>query len=897
MKLSSQNPSFTKYDYKSKQLQKSFVNQDPVSSGAQPIRDPQMTVSFKGAETLLHKFVEYGDYKKLLQIAAKDIDNVGVDLLDDLIKRGAHGENKFIQKIDVASTVKVDDVIKKVESKITFKEDKFVQSFIDSVTFPIRELPFLVTDFVLNAFSKVPLIKAPAKKLYDSAFLAGRRESSQMKEDVNKVKGLIDKTDKLVRKYLNHNSGVTIDDLVKNNGKNPQEISDGLFKTANKHFDPESGNYNTVHERALNRVVSGLIPAAFLANDAYNLSVLCRDDKQTSLKEKNIRVNQEVSRVLTNAYIQLIALGSLGKFVNNSPLFSAGVSAVTVLIAETFSRLANGRPINFISSEQAKEINKKDALKQEKNNAKNKNNVKTIQLDKPQEVKDTKASPAKLNFGESKSETNKTTVASKESATKNDKEKKTVITFSTFKKAIGVIVGGGIALSYLRNRPAPKKAPKDWTNHVDNAFKVVSKFWKNKIYNKIAKKDFELSVEEFDNVIKNLRAAGQKNLANKYEEIVAQGEKVKVNDKDVIKFRVEPKDITDEAGNVVKGIRKPNDPIMQVDSKYKPYFDVVIEPFKFAWGAVKLPFKIVKSILSIPAGSINVKLNKYNDARKLIKEGVATKEELALANKIKPLTKKEKDILDNTAAFFGEIKQKESKSTQQVFASSIEKVFKKSKDLDSGKITKEKFDDFVNSAVINSFNSTTQSSYSNADLGMITKIASSAVTSGFLVADNYNMVMLKSNGENKEDAKQKAQERVVQRVSSLFYQTLFMKWFNSTFCNTYHSSLAGMSGVVGVNTVATEVFTRTSIGMPLGAKTYEQLVEIDDKNLNRKDFLGSYFRFMSQLTGKKPLAKNPSMKATETPTKTTVDAFALLKKQDKKVATTDLLAIYGSNNK
>lgn len=878
MKLNSRNLSFNKYDYKSKKLQNSFVTRDPISSGAQPIRVPNKTVSFKGAESLLYKLTEYVDYENLLKIAAKDVDNVGFDLLTKLKNSKALGSKIFI-----------DDA----KGSIKFKEDKFLQSFVDSVAFPIKELPFLVTDFTLNVFSKIPLIKQPAQRLYNSSFLTGRRESAKMKEDVNKIKGLIERTDKLAREYMGGHAGTSLAGLASKKGKNPQSISDGLFKTANKYFDPETGNYNTVHERALNRVVSGLIPAAFLANDAYNLSVLCRDDKKTSLKEKDTRVKQEVSRVLTNAYIQLIALGALGKFVNNSPLFSAGVSAVTVLIAETFSRLANGRPINFVSAEKAKEINRKEALK-EKNNSKEKDSTQATQLDKPQAVNDLKTTnPAKLNFGDAKNES-KTAVEKKdESTTKNGKEQKTVVSFSTLKKLVGVIVGGGIALSYLRNRQKPKNNP-NWENHIDNAFKAVSKFWKNKIYNKLAKKDFELSVEDFNNVVKKLRAAGQNNLADKYEEIVAKATKVDVDNKKVLKFEIEPKE--------PKTVKDPNakKDFMQVDSKYKPYVDVVIEPFKFAWAAIKLPYKIVKSIMSLPASSVRVKEKRFKDADKIITSKTATPEEMKIAQKTKAasiVSEKEKKIKSITEAIFGEVVEKDSKSSQQIFASSIEKIVKKSKDVDSEKLSPQKFEEFVNSAVINSFNSTTQSSYSNADLGMITKIASSAVTSGFLVADNYNMVMIKSNGEDKEDAKQKAQERIVQRVSSLFYQTLFMKWFNSTFCNTYHSSLAGMSGVVGVNTVATEVFTRKSIGMPLGAKTYEELAEMDDKNLNRKDFLGSYFRFMSQLTGKKPLAKKPSAKVGETATKTTVDAFALLKNQNKKVATTDLLAIYGSNNK
>ena len=169
---------------------------------------------------------------------------------------------------------------------------------------------------------------------------------------------------------------------------------------------------------------------------------------------------------------------------------------------------------------------------------------------------------------------------------------------------------------------------------------------------------------------------------------------------------------------------------------------------------------------------------------------------------------------------------------------------------------------FVDRAVEKSFNGVTQSSNKNTDLAMMSKLASSAVTSAFLVADNYNMVMLKSNGKDKEGAKEKANERIIQRLSALFYQSMLINWFNATFRSTYNSSLKGMAAVVIPNTITTEILTRKSIGMPVGRKTYEELQAIDEKNENRKGFLGKYFKFMRLLTGKKPLktriTKNPS---------------------------------------
>ena len=260
---------------------------------------------------------------------------------------------------------------------------------------------------------------------------------------------------------------------------------------------------------------------------------------------------------------------------------------------------------------------------------------------------------------------------------------------------------------------------------------------------------------------------------------------------------------------------------------------------------------------------------------------------------------------------FGEKKAKNGKISQTVFANAMEELGKKTAPYRNAKAaldklvasgasseqiakaqeavdkSKTKLSKYVYEAVEKSFNGVTQSSNKNTDLAMMSKLASSTVTSAFLVADNYNMVMLKSDGENKEEAKEKANERIVQRLSALFYQTLFINWFNSTFRSTYNSSLKGMTAVAIPNTLTTEILTRKSIGMPVGRKTLEELEEIDDKNEKRTGFAGKYFKFMRLLTGKKPLKDRlPKDKqagnAVKTETSQTSSTTNLLEKFSKK---------------
>ena len=113
--------------------------------------------------------------------------------------------------------------------------------------------------------------------------------------------------------------------------------------------------------------------------------------------------------------------------------------------------------------------------------------------------------------------------------------------------------------------------------------------------------------------------------------------------------------------------------------------------------------------------------------------------------------------------------------------------------------------------------------------------------------------MLKSNGNDKEGAETKFKERFVQEGSRLFYQTLLIDLFNSTFRSQYNGSLAGMSWVTLVDTTLGEILTRKSVGMPVGAHTRDELEAIEEKQNQATGFLKGYYNFMRRLTGKRSI--------------------------------------------
>ena len=147
----------------------------------------------------------------------------------------------------------------------------------------------------------------------------------------------------------------------------------------------------------------------------------------------------------------------------------------------------------------------------------------------------------------------------------------------------------------------------------------------------------------------------------------------------------------------------------------------------------------------------------------------------------------------------------------------------------------------------------TLSSVSNAELSNLAKTAASIATIWFLMTDNYNMVMLKSNGNDVEGAQTKFKERFVQEGSRLFYQTLLIDLFNSTFRSQYNKSLFGMTWITLTNTTMGEWLTRKSVGVAVGAHSRDELLAMEEKQDNAKGFLKGYYNFMQRLTGKRSI--------------------------------------------
>lgn len=862
----------------------------------------------------------------------------------------------------------------------SIKEKQIGQSVLENIVFPFVNIPLYFASWVMKKAQSNPNLKEGARKIYNEPILRIPRKLNELDQKTDIIKGMYNKTKDVVEKFA-ASKNIDSEELFKMlNDKTQADkpivqeanefIKENLYKVSNKFFDKHTGNFNTAYERPLNRIVTGLIPVMFLANDAYNLSVLCGDKKEESNKEAKERTKQEISRVFTTAYIQLLTFGAFTKQVNTIPWFTALTSAATVLFSEVTSRKRLGKPIFFLNKEKAKALNEKNA----KQNDKIQNNKDTKQTSSQPAQNTQLAQVVQQNvienddkfknlafdvntdnssiFTSFKASTDDKTAPAKDdnkTATVKDDNKsekpkddkpKALINFSTFKKGVAILISAGFALSFIKNSSLTKNSK------IMKAFENFGATIKKKIYNPLAFKDFEITQHDFEVLTQALEdadcekiAQGHKYVFNKYgkqtidgtvkmykaslesykvpdvvNETLAKIKKSGINlsDEDIKKVsesvktaiglektsiaeykysnvankateiirnkkvRFSPDEMENISNIITESIKsRVSETPIQVETKLKPFVDIVTQPFKFIMSTLKKPFELVSLITHLIVSPLEKK---------------AADEAVGKAT----LTGVERKIYTAITEVFGKKKQKEGTTIQTVFVNAMEQIAKQTtaerkaianhkgaayydginetnvKVLnDVAEREKEKLRKYVNTAVEKSFNSVTQSSNKNTDLAMMSKLASSAVTSAFLVADNYNMVMLKSNGEDKEGAKEKANERIIQRLSALFYQSLLINWFNATFRSTYNSSLKGMVAVAIPNTLTTEVLTRKSIGMPIGRKSIEQLNEIDEKNENRKGFVGRYFKFMRLLTGKKPLKdrlpKDKQVTKTEVP--------------------------------
>ncbi len=736
-----------------------FQSQYSYRDIKRPLKTNPQDLSFKGLSLGMYKRLDKVYSKaEFEKFADEYLGKMGRELLEDItVKNKARTSNLI--KIDPNDPDKI------IVSKKTIPHLAW-----DGIIYPFKILPGDLLNGTVELLGKVPMLKDWSAKTLERPFFKNIRQRSKIDSKINSLTGLLTYRDvklkeaesSLAKKLGKEVKDLTAEELAQAKANADSKMESGLFQTFLKQFDPKSGNYDTKHERALNRLVSGLPPAIFLANDAYNLSRMMDDDPKAATKEQKTRFKQETSRILTSGYLTLITMGAFQKFINKSKAGIVLTTGITVLVTEMFSRLSNGKHIFRLSPEEARKENEQKHAPEAKI--------------KPTEDKKQVTSTGKLD------------------STKPKEQQKPLLSFDTVMKASAVILATGYGIKGFKHIPAIKNmALKYFENMKANNPEKFAKLGIGDINADNAVKTFESKVlyRPFTSAYKNLTSQPFRVEPEKFNEVI------KVLKEYDPKFAAMYERIGKSAIKTVDG--KTFIDLGSKDKKVKPLVNFVIAPFKFMWNTVTLPYWMVDEKL------------------------------MSVFRKAKPKAPA-KDI-DALAKSFDRI---------------CDQALKKNLD-------KEKFHDYLQVNFLKAFNLDSLSSVSNAELSNLAKTAASIATIWFLMTDNYNMVMLKSNGNDKEGANTKFKERFVQEGSRLFYQTLLIDLFNSTFRNQYNSSLLGMSWVTLVDTTLGEMLTRSSVGTPIKPHTRDELIDIETRQNNSTGFKKKYYNFMQRLTGKRSI--------------------------------------------
>ncbi|CDC18172.1 unknown [Clostridium sp. CAG:306] len=110
---------------------------------------------------------------------------------------------------------------------------------------------------------------------------------------------------------------------------------------------------------------------------------------------------------------------------------------------------------------------------------------------------------------------------------------------------------------------------------------------------------------------------------------------------------------------------------------------------------------------------------------------------------------------------------------------------------------------------------------------------SRAITTLFLVTDAYNLTMQYSN-DNKKDANKSAKNRAAQEISRISVSAYIMAFVHNLLSKLCNSSLGGAFTLTALTSSINDSLSRKVVGVPLTAKTQEQLEAIDAKNSKSK---------------------------------------------------------------
>jgi len=777
--------------------------------------------AIKGLPKIFSRQTTYKNYSKIFA----DIDMNNNDRATVLLKK-IQGEKSPYNVI-----------VDKNADTITFVDKTIKRKLAEGLLYPAKNLFLDIGNYLFKGLKKVSFLNENKyiNRVYDSKILANRRNQNALMYTFNSLNGMLDK-------YVN-NKGI-------------RSSAEEYARSIVYNLKGDKGNYDTRSERALNRLATGLVSASFIERDFYNISRLQNDNDAMAKKTGKQRKKQEVTRIGLMAFLTFVTLGAFSKFTNKSKYAATAVIAGTTLISEIIARVANGTPLTPLSPNSAKKHranliekgkfidnkNKKpdtpqspspSILGENKYRYLNTDDVngflKDLQKDSPAGKTDN-IFPLRFKGDDIEEDNNDIDTEEKKQTEKPDYEQEK----ENVKKGVKVALGaaGAFVLASMGYVYASSKSS---TLKGVNGLIIRTG---EKAYDKIFKKNFIVEKRPTDAIVKNLKD-------QKYSDLIREYAKtLRGNTVNPIMSRLRGRErMCYQMGRTKNALAMP--------------LSFITYPIKFIWNIISLPArklheKLNKNVIKKP----EVTCRTYR-IKKLPPEISLSAKKLSSAER-SIRTKSMPECKSKFLAFYEETSKKlvMEEVGQEDKLQSLYKTFnKKMIELKKGIISQDEYNNFVEQTIDRTFNNMNFSQQSTKSLASFSRIFVTLITSYFFINDYRNQVLIESDGQDTQRAKEVTNERIMQKVANLILNSMFMMLFNTTFSKTLNSGLIGATAVAAATEMTNESAVRLVIGTPIEKMSKDEILKHEKENYYDESMKGKWFRAVSTLTGKKPLSE------------------------------------------
>lgn len=525
-----------------------------------PLNYNSQNLSFKGLS------VVYNDVEKTLTKYGEDFGDAAKDFLREQLKNANKVKNSAIEYDKDKNTLKI-------------TEKPFWKRFIDVCLYPIKEMPLDIANSIFSGLKQIPLFENSKviNNILDSRALKTRRESLESISTAAAYKSYSELLEK----------------------------GESTFIAGHKRFKPDTGNYNSTTERTLTRIVTGMIPAFFLANDAYNLSIFLNNNKDMAKEDKKRRFRQETARVALTAFSTMFAFSLFSKKINSSATINLAVMGALTLTSEIIGRWLAGTPVKLLNEKTATDYKRKS-------------------INKPNED-NTKTQPEFSGKDKKTEKSSKTPEKGK-------------LTFKNILKIAGVLMLAGFGVEKISN--------------INSVKKILTNL--NKKYKSLYTKDCIIEKSKYKEIIDKLKENNFDNIIKKYEEVIDEIQEsgnLSIKEKELLKNelkRIPKKELTKEQiENLIKKIKSTNnsEEVYYLGStkdkiKYVIIHQILSFPVRFAWDFLMFPYKnMAKPLIGL------IKTQKTNNSEK-VKEKVKKEFDISSLAKSMEFFKKIKDKPD-----------------------------------------------------------------------------------------------------------------------------------------------------------------------------------------------------------------------------------------------------------